>query len=64
MTPNSDSEELSSPSTFIRKKPIRRTFQDSTAAEGSLPKAMNDGAAKQGSRAGMPGQCEAGGPDH
>jgi hypothetical protein len=55
MTPSSDSEELPSPSTFIRKKPIRRTSQN-TAAEGSLPKAVNDGAAKQGSRAGMPDQ--------
>ena len=56
MTPNSDSEELPSPSTFIRKKAVRRTFQNSTAAEGSLPKAAIDGAAKQGSREGMPDQ--------
>ena len=56
MTPNSDSEELPSPSTFIRKEAVRKTFQNSTVAEGSLPKAAIDGAAKQGSREGMPDQ--------
>ena len=56
MTPNSDSEQLPSPSTFVRKKPVRRTSPNSTAAETSLQEAVNDGAAKQGSREGMPDQ--------
>ena len=57
MTPNSDlEEELPSPSTFIRKKPIRRNSQTAMAAEVRLPEAVNDDAAKQGSRAGMPDQ--------
>jgi hypothetical protein len=56
MTPNSDSEQLPSPSTFVRKKPIPRTSPNSTAAETSLQEAVNDGAAKQGSREGMPDQ--------
>jgi hypothetical protein len=56
MTPNSDSEELPSPSTFIRKKPVRRASQNAKTAEVALPKAANDGAAKQGSREGMPDQ--------
>ena len=61
MTPNSDlDEELPSPSTFIRKKPIRRTSQTATSAEVRLPKAVNNNAAKQGSRAGMPDQFDAG----
>ena len=64
MTPNSDLEEgLPSPSTFVRRKPIRRTSQNSTAAEVGLPEAVNDSAAKQGSRAGMSDQFGAGGSD-
>ena len=56
MTPNSDSEQLPSPSTFVRKRPVRRTSPNSTAAETSLEEALNDGAAKQGSREGAPDQ--------
>ena len=59
MTPNHDleEEELPSPSTFIRKKPIRRTSQNTTTAEVGLRKAMsNDDDAKQGSQAGTQDQ--------
>ena len=56
VTPNSDSEQLPSPSTFVRKKPVSRTSPNSTAAETSLQEAVNDGAAKQGSRKGTPDQ--------
>ena len=56
MTPDSDSEQLPSPSTFVRKRPVRRTSPNSTAAETSLQEAVNDGAAKQGSQKGMPDQ--------
>ena len=54
MTPNYDlEEELPSPSTFIRKRPIRRTSQNTTTADVGLHKAMsNDDDATQGSRAG------------
>ena len=51
VTPDSDPEQLPSPSTFIRKKPIRMTGV-------RLPRAVNDGTTKQGSQAGMPDQCE------
>ena len=54
MTPNSDSEQLPSPSTFVRKKPVWRNSPNSIAAETSLRAAVNDGAAKQGSREGIP----------
>ena len=60
MTPNSDLEEkLPSPSTFIRKKLIRRNSQTAMAAEVRLPEAVNDDATKQGSRAGMPDPFQA-----
>ena len=56
MTPNSDPEQLPSPSTFIRKRPVRRTSPNSTAAETSLEEGVNDRATKQGGREGMTDQ--------
>ena len=56
MTPNSDSEELPSPSTFVRKRPVRRPSSNSIAAETRLQEGVKDCTVKQGSREGMPDQ--------